>query len=156
MTRAQFRQRRHGLMPPELDDLTPGLILVAARNLLDANGFQVESEPSLIMSDLHVGLLAEDRYSIIALAIYDTWAELKQEWPDAQASLVTLIGQRLARSAPKAWDGYLVLVCLSSAVDQSDIEEIEKDTTRLRKIVATGSTLRTIKDVERLLDRFLP
>src|SRR5690606_7229189 len=78
------------------------------------------------------------------------------EWLDAQADLVELLSRRLSRSAPKAWDGYLVLLCAGEPLDRQSIVQIERDTTRVRKIVATGDLLRTSNDVARVLDLLLP
>jgi len=101
-------------------------------------------------------LVAEDAYNIIAVTGFTTWAQLAIQWPDAQSALVGLIASRLSKSAPKAWDGYLVLICESSAPDSAEVTRIERDTTRVRKIVGTAETLHTTNDVLRLLDPFLP
>jgi hypothetical protein len=116
----------------------------------------IASESALTAWEPGRSLLAEDDYSVIALVAYDTWSELQAGWADAQAELVTLLAKRLARSAPKAWDGYLVLFCGAPTSDNDGVSAIERDTTRVRKIVATGEALRTTGDIARVLDPLLP
>jgi hypothetical protein len=135
---------------------SPTVIIAAAREILANNGFLIAREPGLAALQSGRSLLAEDDYSVIAIVAYDTWSELQAEWADAQAELVTLLARRLARSAPKAWDGYLVLFCGAPTSDNDGISAIERDTTRVRKIVATGEALRTTTDISRVLDPFLP
>src|SRR6516162_6945677 len=136
--------------------LSPTVIIAAAREILANNGFRIASESEITAFQPGRSLLAEDDYSVIALIAYDTWSELQAEWGDAQAELVTLLAKRLARSAPKAWDGYLVLFCAAPTSDIGGVSAIERDTTRARKIVATGESLRTTTDIARVLDPFLP
>ena len=132
------------------------MIIAAAREILSANGFRVASEHGLTALKPDRSLLAEDEYAVIALVTYDTWTELQTEWEDAQAELVTLLAKGLARTAPKAWDGYLVLLSGDPTADKGGIAAIERDTARVRKIVATGEKLRTTGDISRVLDPFLP
>jgi hypothetical protein len=136
--------------------LTPTVIIAAAREILAANGFRISSESGLTTLQPSHSLLAEDDYSVLELVAYETWSELQAEWTDAQAELVALLAKRLARSAPKAWDGYLVLFCAAPTSDKVGISVIERDTARVRKIVATGEALRTTADISRVLDPFLP
>jgi len=136
--------------------LTPTVIIAAAREILAANGFRISSESGLTTLQPGRSLLAEDDYSVLELVAYQTWSELQAEWTDAQAELVGLLAKRLARSAPKAWDGYLVLFCTARTSDKVGISVIERDTARVRKIVATGEALKTTADISRVLDPFLP
>jgi hypothetical protein len=99
----------------------------------------------------------EDEYSIVAVLVFDTWQELSQRWTDAQTSLVELISKHYRASEAKAWEGYLVLLCAGDAASSSDeVSEIRHDTFRLRKIVAAGSDLMSIADVQRALVGLLP
>lgn len=141
-----------------LDDhsLTPSVIIAAARSVLAKNGFRVSDDRNALDINNSYLLLAEDEYSVLALAAYESWSELEAEWSVLQGELVALLSRRLARSSPKAWDGYVVLFCPSVVPDRSAIGAIERDTSRVRKIVAAGDALRTTKDVERILDPFLP
>ena len=136
--------------------LSPTVIIAAAREVLSNSGFRIANESEITASEPGSSLLAEDDYSVIALVAYDTWSELQAKWAYAQAELVTLLAKRLARSAPKAWDGYLVLFCGAPTSNNSGISTIERDTTRVRKIVATGEALKTTADISRVLDPFLP
>jgi hypothetical protein len=138
----------------EQSDLPLSVILKLAEDELRRNGFRVTRDVGFTALPIDRALLAEDDYSVIAIVGFDTWSQLEGGWPDAQAELVTLLGKRLARSAPKAWDAYLVLVCTSAAPDHASVSIIERDTTRVRKIVA--DTLRTTSDVAHLLDPFMP
>lgn len=100
----------------------------------------------------------EDAYAIVALFVYETWQDLNGAWPDAQACLVDLISKTLTRAEPKAWEGYLVLLtaALPDTTAYGRRSEIRYDTSRVRKLVATGAELRTISDVERALLPLLP
>jgi hypothetical protein len=141
-----------------LDDhsLTPSVIIAAARSVLTKNGFRISEDRTALDINNSYLLLAEDEYSVLALAAYETWAELEEEWSVLQGELVALLSRRLARSSPKAWDGYVVLFCPTAVPDRAAVGAIERDTSRVRKIVAAGDALRTTKDVERILDPFLP
>jgi hypothetical protein len=143
-------------MVSDSSGLSTTVIIAAAREILANNGFLISSESGLTALQPGRSFLAEDEYSVIAIVAYDTWPDVQAEWADAQAELVTLLAKRLARSAPKAWDGYLVLFCAAPTSDKDGVSAIERDTTRVRKIVATGGALRTTADISRVLDPFLP
>src|SRR5579862_6280719 len=143
-------------MPPNETTLSPTVVIAAAREILSSNGFQIAGDLGLTALHLDRSLIAEDEYSILAIIVYDTWSELEAEWSDAQSELVGLLAGRLAKTAPKAWDAYLVLCCAAPASGSAARSIIERDTTRVRKIVATGEALRTTGDVLNVLDAFLP
>lgn len=143
-------------MPLEEGSISTLVLIAASRELLYKNGFRIASDLRFDSLPTNRALVAEDDYSVIAIVAYETFSELQSEWPGAQADLVNLLAQRLARSSPKAWDGYLVLMCVGSSTNRNEITEIERDTTRVRKIVATGEMLHTTTDVARVLDPFLP
>jgi hypothetical protein len=89
--------------------------------------------------------------------VFETCAELLRTWPDRQGSLVDVISQYVGQGESKSWDGYLVLLTSSLAPSEGkEIEAVRYNTTRLRKIVATGDDLRTPTDVERVLRPLLP
>jgi hypothetical protein len=140
-------------MPPEALGL-PSIFALFEEQLSGSGYTTTRSLPVEIPGDQC--LLAEDPYNIIAVTGFTTWAQLALHWPDAQSAFVGLIASRLSKSAPKAWDGYLVLICESSPADSAEVTRIERDTTRVRKIVGTAETLHTTNDVLRLLDPFLP
>ena len=143
-------------MQPEQDTLPLTVLMTLASEQLSANGYRVVRDLDFSALPGDRALLAEDEYSVLAVVVYETWAQLEAEWSDAQADLVELFSRRLARSAPKAWDGYLLLLCSGAAPDSGAISQIERDTTRIRKIVAAADTLRTTTDLTRILDVFMP
>lgn len=143
-------------MPHERDDLNISAILALTTVVLTRGSYRVVRDMSLGSFPGERALLAEDDFSVVGIVAYESWSQLEVEWPEAQADLVALLGRKLARSAPKLYDAYLVLFCLSSPPSGSIADEIERDTNRVRKIVASGSSLRTTADVERVLDPFLP
>jgi hypothetical protein len=136
--------------------LSASVVLTVAEEVFIANGFRVTRNVSGSSLPIDRTLLAEDEYSVVAVLTFDTWTQLMREWADAQAELTGLMAKGLAKSTPKAWDGYLVLMCLASAPSASEVAGIERDTTRLRKIIATADAIRTTSDVMRILDPFLP
>jgi hypothetical protein len=143
-------------MANEHESLTRSAILAMMQALLADNGFRTTRDAYSTSFPKDRTLLAEDDFSVLAIVTYDTWTQLLAEWLDAQAELTSLLNNRLARSAPKGWDGYLVLVCMGSAQDTTQVSSIEQDTTRVRKLVATADTLRTSGEVAHFLDVFLP
>jgi hypothetical protein len=101
--------------------------------------------------------LFEDEYSVVGIAIFETCKELLQTWPDVQAVLVDVISRHVGSQESKSWDGYLVLLTPGLAPSESvALEAVRYDTTRLRKLVATGDDLRLPTDVERVLRPLLP
>jgi hypothetical protein len=100
----------------------------------------------------------EDLYNIVAVAAYNTWAELDANWNGTQAGLVELISEYLDQSEAKAWDGYLVLITPSilNAPETERLIEIRYNTSRLRKLIAAGNELTVLEDVKRLLAPLLP
>ena len=68
-----------------------------------------------------------------------------------------MISSQVGREEAKSWDGYLVLLTPSVAPSESArLEAVRYNTTRLRKLVATGDDLQSPTDVERVLRRLLP
>jgi hypothetical protein len=102
--------------------------------------------------------LFEDPYCLVAVVVYDTWQELFERWPDAQAALVDIVSARLGRSEPKSWDVYLVLLTAAFADTAAarEVNAIRYDTTRVRKLISTGEELRTLEDVRRTILPLLP
>lgn len=134
-------------------------LLPEAARLLDEGGYRVVRDAAEILDfPPDRGLLAEDRYGIVAVATYPTWTELQEGWPVAQAALVDAMSARLAPSQPKAWEGYLVLLtpALVGPSARDDVERIRYDTSRLRKLVATGDDLKGLGDLRRTLLPLMP
>jgi hypothetical protein len=101
--------------------------------------------------------LFEDEYSVVGIAVFETCKELLQTWPDVQAVLVEVISRHVGSQESKSWDGYLVLLTPALAPSESAaLEAVRYDTTRLRKLVATGDELKLSIDVERILRPLLP
>ncbi|CAM3170182.1 MULTISPECIES: hypothetical protein [Sphingomonas] len=136
--------------------LSASSMIALANETLSLNGYRVVRDMTDMKRLGDQALLAEDAYSVVSVVAFETWQQLARDWSEAQADLVDLLARRLSRSAPKAWDGYLVLLCAGEPADCLDADRIERDTSRVRKIVATGGRLRTSADVARVLDLLLP
>lgn len=100
----------------------------------------------------------EDPYSVAALIAFETWSDLAANWLSAQAALVELMSTHLSRSDAKAWEGYLVLLTPSVLPSDARLEaaDIRRNTTHVRKLLATGEELRNVDDVEQALLPLLP
>ena len=134
---------------------TPTDLLTSAAGLLVSSGYEA-IESGFPEWATHSTRLFEDAYGVVGLAVFATCAELLETWPRLQGALVDAISQRIGQSENKAWDGYLVLLTPGPATDASRIEDIRYDTTRLRKLVATGDDLTNAGDVERVIRPLLP
>lgn len=133
---------------------TPVEVLGAATEYLIAAGFASAQEISLDTGE--VLRCFEDSVSIVGLVEFATWSALETRWLAAQDALVELLSERLNRSDPKAWEGYLLLFTLDDPPGAAEIDTIRRDTIRLRKIVTTGTELEELSDVERALLPVLP
>lgn len=139
-------------------ELTPATILAEAANVLSAGGYRVDRATELkLRLPPERALLAEDKYGIVAVVVYDTWTDLAASWAPAQASIVEAVSNAYTRLDRKAWDGYLVLLT-AAYPSEGDVtpQQIRYDTTRIRKLVATGDDLRSISDISRVLAPLLP
>lgn len=136
--------------------MTPTDLIAASTSVLEAGGYQPIREGFAEWNTTSTRLF-EDQYSVVGIAVFRTTAELLQSWADLQGALVDLISRHVGQTENKAWDGYLVLLTTAIApASDANIDDIRSDTTRLRKLVATGEDLRTPGDVERLLRSLLP
>jgi hypothetical protein len=138
--------------------LTPTTLLAAATELLTGTGFRaVSSKQSGNWGSANARLF-EDPYTLVAVVVYDTWQQLFERWPDAQATLVDIVSERLGKSEPKSWDVYLVLLtpALADTAAAREVNAIRYDTTRVRKLISTGDELQTLEDVRRTLLPLLP
>lgn len=133
---------------------TPVEILGAATERLLTVGFSKVQE--LPLDSGEILRCFEDSVSIIGLIEFATWTALETRWLDAQSALVGLLSERLNRNDPKAWEGYLLLFTTDDPPNAAALDAIRRDTTRLRKIVTTGSELESLSDVERSLLPVLP
>lgn len=100
----------------------------------------------------------EDEYGVVAIFVFDTLDILDREWINAQASLVELMSRHISRDEAKAWDGYLALLtpALADPSHAQRLSEIRRDTSRVRKLVATGEQINSLAGVERTLSPLLP
>jgi hypothetical protein len=136
--------------------MTPTNLIVASSSVLEAGGYQ-PIRNGFPEWNTTTTRLFEDKYNVVGIAVFTSSAELLRSWADLQASLVDVISRNVGQTESKAWDGYLVLLTTGIAPSSdAEIEELRYDTTRLRKLVATGEDLTTAGDVERLLRSLLP
>jgi hypothetical protein len=143
-------------MTESLPPLTPTDLIAASSNVLETGGYQPIRRGFPEWSTTTTRLF-EDKYNVVGVAVFMTCAELLRSWADLQGSLVDVISQQVGHAENKAWDGYLVLLTAGMAPSgDSDIDDIRHDTTRLRKLVATGEDLGGAGDVARLLRPLLP
>jgi len=134
--------------------LTPTQLVAAVSDVLISNNYvEVVTPENQIGSRVF-----EDAFGIVAVNIYETWNQLSRKWHFAQGDFVDLISGHLRRGEPKAWEGYLVLLTpgLVGEGEMLEITEIRNDTTRVRKIVASGDDLTTLEDVQTALLPLLP
>jgi hypothetical protein len=143
-------------MTPEVFSLTPTELLGLASNALTRGGYQPVGEGFPDWKTASTRLF-EDAYGVVGVAVFSTFADLLGSWTTLQGSLVAAISERVGRSESKAWDGYLVLLTMGMPpLADTEIEAIRYDTSRLRKLVATGDNLREPGDVDRILRPLLP
>jgi len=138
--------------------LAPAAVLAEVARVLSANQYHLErkTEAKLDLPSERA-LIAEDKYGVVVVVVFDTWRELAASWRSAQAAAVEALSTRFTRLDRKAWDGYLVLLtpALSTGAEET-VDQIRYDTSRIRKIVATGEDLASLSDVERTLLPLLP
>ena len=141
-----------------MSSLTSTEIVAAATSALLSGGYRPVERAQLDIQVLSNARFYEDAFGIVEVVVFDTWENLKSEWPNGQASLVELISRFVQTGEAKAWEGYLVL--FTPAVlppgQRDDAEGIRYNTNRVRKLLATGEDLQTITDVERTLIPLLP
>ena len=131
-------------------------LIATSESLLEAGGY-VPIREGFAEWNTPSTRLCEDKYNVVGIAVFATTGELLASWADMQGRLVDVISRHVGQTENKAWDGYLVLLTTAVApTSDADIEYIRSDTTRLRKLVATGEDLLTPGDVERLLRSLLP
>ena len=136
--------------------LTATSLLAAADRTLLEGGYQRVSESVLASWPRDGVRVYEDPYCVAAVAVYETWNDLATQWIQLQEALVDLISHFWNRSDAKAWDGYLVLLTPATPTTALDAESIRYNTSRLRKLLATGDDLRLLADVTRVLAPLLP
>ena len=138
--------------------LTTTALAAAAERVLEGAGFKAIAPHSIGAWKATATRVYEDAYSIVCVAVYETWADLSSRWLEDQASLVDLISRHFSRTEAKAWDGYLVLLTPSvvPATDRMNASNIRRNTLHLRKLFADGDELRSVDAVRRTLLPLLP
>jgi hypothetical protein len=138
--------------------LTPVALLAEAADVLSVASYRVERDAERFLNiSPERAFIAEDKYGVVVVVVYDTWHDLARGWPSAQARAVDLLSDRFTRLDRKAWDGYLVLLTPALVAEaDATVHEIRYDTSRVRKIVGTGEDIRSLSDVERTLLPLLP
>lgn len=137
-----------------MDRPTGTQIMGAATETLVQNGYSSIGEIETPSGD--VLRTFEDQLSVVGVAYFDTWRALDAGWIEAQGALVEFMSVGLTRSDPKAWEGYLILFTSDEAPHALAVDKVRRDTTRLRKLVTTGSELQTIVGVSDALLPVLP
>ncbi len=133
-------------------------LLSAAHRILSENGFSHIPSFKLERLDDSKYALFEDPFSIVAVVVYETWADLLGEWQGAQSSFVELISKHISKEEQKRWDAYLVL-WTSDVIPLSEIgrsQKIQYDTSRVRKMVSAGDQLKSLADINKALTPLLP
>ncbi len=137
----------------DANSLTTTNILATASECLIAGGYRrIEERQAGPFAGLNARLF-EDKYAIVAVVVYETWADLRSEWTIAQETLVELISRYVTSSDAKAWEGYLVLLT-PSLVDidgRAEADAIRYHTKQVRKLLATGNELKDFADIEKVL-----
>lgn len=134
---------------------TTDLIASASHELLDGGYQQINGRSPEWGTP--TSRLFENEYSIVGLVAFETCGDLLKSWPDVQGTLVDVISHYVGGQESKSWDGYLVLLTPGLATSDVDaIEAVRYNTTRLRKLVATGDDLKLSADVRRVLRPLLP
>ena len=133
-------------------------LMAAASSVLEAAGYKRISQSRSGSWPGSEARLYEDAYSVVAIVVYETWADLSSSWLEAQATLVEVISTHFTRGEAKAWEGYLVLLTPSVIPSDSRLDAIaiQRNTTHVRKLLATGDELRALGDIARTLLPLLP
>ena len=133
-------------------------LVAAATEVLEDAGFKAVHPSTTSDWRATATRVYEDAYSVVCVAVYETWKDLSGRWVEDQATLVNLISEYFARTEAKAWDGYLVLLTPSvvQETDRLNATSIQRNTLHLRKLFADGEGLESIEDVRRTLLPLLP
>ena len=132
---------------------TSTTLVAAAAEILQSAGFRSIPKSQLDSWAARAVRIYEDPYSIVCVAVYETWTELSARWTEDQSSLADLISRHFDRSDAKAWEGYLVLFTPSHvpAIDKHLALRIQRNTLRVRKLFGDGEELSTIAAIRRTL-----
>ena len=138
--------------------LTVTMLMAESAEILEAAGFKAANPPGAGIWKATAARLYEDAYSIVCVAVYETWADLSSNWTEDQAHLVNLISEHFARSDAKAWEGYLALLTPSivPAAERLSAIGIQRNTVHVRKLFADGEELQSPGAIRRTLLALLP
>jgi len=138
--------------------MTVTALVAAATETLEDSGYAIVESPSVGNWRATVARVYEDPYSIVCVAVYETWGELRSSWANDQAILVGLISTHFSRTDAKAWDGYLVLLTPSiiPTTDRQVAIDIQKETVHLRKLFAAAGEFPSVDAVRQVLLPLLP
>ena len=136
--------------------LTARSLFAEAQAVLHAGEYQISTDIAAAESSGNLCFLGEDAFGVVLVVAYESWSSLRDGWTDGQAILVKILTEKLARGNPKAWEGYLVLLTPSQSGDERAEDEIRYDTSRVRKIVGTGESIKYIDDLTDILMPLLP
>ncbi len=133
-------------------------LVAAAAEILEEASFRAVGSSATSTWKATEARVYEDAYSIVCIAVYETWTDLSSLWEDDQANLVGLISKHFTRTEAKAWDGYLVLLTPSVVPTDAHQEaiDIQRNTLHVRKLFAAGDELETVNAIHRTLLPLLP
>lgn len=141
-----------------MSSLSDTQITAGVEELLQESGFTSGEIPNEWHEKERSAFVFEDEYSIVGVVLYANCDELIEEWANDQGALSGKISEYVGRGEAKSSDGYLVL--LTSGLPEENQREaltrIRYDTSRLRKLVATGEDLSALSDIENILQPVLP
>lgn len=140
----------------DLTPLTSTSLAAAAADGLERAGYKVAATEGAWHASW--GRVYEDPYSIVAVAVFETWGALQDQWLALQSALAGLIAENFAKAEPKAWEGYLVLLTPSIVPSEfrAEATDIRRNTQHVRKLLGTGDEMATLSDVDRVLLPLLP
>ena len=138
--------------------LTTTILLATVTERLVESGYSRISESRLEAFGLVDTRAFEDPYGVVVVVAWKTCDALLGEWTRAQSVLIELISAHYSKTDSKAWDGYVVLLTGAEPTPEQTraLDLLRYNTAHARKIVATGTELRTISDVEWVLATLLP
>ena len=138
--------------------VTVTALSAAAREVLEEAGFTAAEPSHADRWRATAAAVYEDPYSVVLVAVYETWAELVSHWEDDQAGLVTLISDHFNSADAKAWEGYLVLLTPSVIPSHDWLRaiDIQRNTLHVRKLLAGRDDLQSPANVRQTLLPLLP
>lgn len=138
--------------------VTVTALAAATKDVLEEAGFNAAEHTSVARWRATTATVYEDPYSVVLVAVYETWAELAAGWEEDQAGLVTLISEHFSSADAKSWEGYLVLLTPSvvPARDRLLAIDIQRNTLHVRKLLAGRDHLQSPAHVRQTLLPLLP